>query len=322
MNVKVITYTGNGNNARGITGIGFSSDYIFITNDTGELAVFRFSSQGAGDIAFYVAAAGAETANLIESIDADGFTIGDSNNVNELNAQYYCTCIEDDNGDFLVGNYTGDGTTPRTIDTNCGFTPAMAFTGGENADSWPFCRLESMPVNDSSQFSRLAAYANNKITGLVADGFVVTNQIHVNEDTTVYHYAVMQEVAGHSDFDTYTGNATDDRGITGVDFQPDDIWVHTDQGRDKSQTNKECTDYTMTFCDQEDGRADIIKSIDADGFTITANADINADGEQFDGMCLKEGSTGGPATNAPTGALYGSLVGPFGGPMGPMGGKL
>ena len=29
-----------------------------------------------------------------------------------------------------------------------------------------------------------------------------------------------------------------------------------------------------------------------------------------------------PAANAPTGGLYGSLVGPFGGPMGPMGGKL
>jgi len=297
MNIVVGKYTGDtvGDSSKSITGIGFLPDAVFIVSDLDtEGGVFRLSSQGAGDIAFLVGDAGGETANLIESLDADGFTVGGDSKVNGNGESYYYTCIKDDSTDFLVGSYTGDGGSgQREIDTDCGFTPAMAMVSGENTNGIPYLRTESMPGTDSSKLST-STYESNKVETLIADGFGVNKaQAHTNTSGVVYHYMIMKKVSGATDFNTYTGNSTDDRSITGAGFQPNNVWLFNDDGRPEHYATSEVSDLTMTWDDQDAGKADIIKSLDSDGFTISDDNDVNASGKIYDWVCLKAGSTSG-----------------------------
>ena len=69
------TYAGNGVNATGITGVGFQPDFVLVKGGA-NIAVLRTSSM-AGDLSKAMAGATALAANLVESLDADGFTVGD-----------------------------------------------------------------------------------------------------------------------------------------------------------------------------------------------------------------------------------------------------
>ena len=85
--VAVGTYTGDGNDDRGITGIGFTPLAVFVKGDAAlRQIVYRWGI--AGDKSFLVD--GASFANGIQSLDADGFTVGSDPYVNEnLTVFYY-----------------------------------------------------------------------------------------------------------------------------------------------------------------------------------------------------------------------------------------
>ena len=58
------------------------------------------------------------------------------------------------------------------------------------------------------------------ITSLAADGFTLAAGNRVNAAGITYHYIAWNEIAGLMDTGSYTGNAVDNRNITGVGFQP------------------------------------------------------------------------------------------------------
>ena len=65
----------------------------------------------------------------------------------------------------------------------------------------------------------------NRITSLNADGFSVGSDNTANKNGTIFYYVAFNDVSGIVDANSYTGNGTDNRNITGVGFQPEYVMV-------------------------------------------------------------------------------------------------
>lgn len=85
--VKPLSYTGNGSDDRAITGVGFQPDFTMVKDAAANAMAVRFSTE-TGDNSYLMTASG-EAANIIQSQDADGFTVGTAANVNTNTNTYH-----------------------------------------------------------------------------------------------------------------------------------------------------------------------------------------------------------------------------------------
>lgn len=117
--IKIGTYVGNGGVTQSIAGLGFTPSFIHIqkddvfpyrdsfwrTNTLGDspadAGLYRFGNASAGN--YY-----------IESLDADGFTVGQYDSVNDNGITYFYLAIKNGSS-FRTGTYIGDGIDDREI---------------------------------------------------------------------------------------------------------------------------------------------------------------------------------------------------------------
>ena len=102
-------------------------------------------------------------------------------------------------------------------------------------------------------------------------------------------YTTIKKPSDYFNTKLYTGNGTDNRSITGLDFQPDWVWIKerddtnahyifdSVRGIDKQiQSNSNAAEYDYSG---DPGRT--LKSFDSDGFTLGTGAGVNGSGELF-----------------------------------------
>ena len=146
MQIAALAYTGSGG-AQSITGAGFTPDMVIILNrfSTSNLVTYIGDrvSLGAGTI---WAAANDDSlfgeftigdSNSITSYDADGFSLGSSDRVNDSTKFYLAICLK--GGDqFEVVDKTNNGTTGQVVAHNLASAPIWAFIKqtGEKAGEW------------------------------------------------------------------------------------------------------------------------------------------------------------------------------------------
>lgn len=82
------TYTGNSTDNRNITGIGFSPTWVFIKNNSNQSPVMR-GTTNVGDNSNILTNSIANAVNLIQSLGATSFQVGDSSRVNTSPRIYY-----------------------------------------------------------------------------------------------------------------------------------------------------------------------------------------------------------------------------------------
>ena len=82
------SYTGNATDGRSITGVGFQPDVVIVKSASTGIAVLRTSSMS-GDNTKPMTGATALTANQIQSLTSDGFTVGTDSAVNASSTTYY-----------------------------------------------------------------------------------------------------------------------------------------------------------------------------------------------------------------------------------------
>ncbi len=85
--MSVGSYTGNGEDDRSLSGVGFSPDYLIIKASVNETALHR-STLPTGDSTLTFSAS-ANLANAIQRLEADGFQVGTANAVNGPKTTYY-----------------------------------------------------------------------------------------------------------------------------------------------------------------------------------------------------------------------------------------
>ena len=175
-------YTGDGNDGRLITGVGFQPDIVIIKADAAQTPVIRTSSM-AGDDAKPVLKV-ALASNLIQTLGTDGFTLGTDAKVNTDGVTYYWSAFMANPGEIKVGTYVGNGSA-QAID-GIGFAPeAVIVMAAEDHEM--NIRTSAMPAALAMQLDDEDG-KTNRITSLSADGFTMGKGGQANGNGLIYHY--------------------------------------------------------------------------------------------------------------------------------------
>jgi len=279
------TYTGNStagsNDNRTITGLGFQPDVVIIKSTTTDYTVIRTSTM-AGDNSKQLGnpATGLE-ANVIQSLDSDGFTIGTDNRVNRNGSTYHWTAFKSYAGTMKVGTYTG--TSSSNPITGVGFQPDFVMMIPATA-STSTMRSSAMTNNKTYYVSNADNGFTSGLTSFDANGFTV-NQYQVNNSGTTYHYIAWKAVSGRMAVGSYTGNSSsgsnDNRNITGVGFQPELMII---RGNNYSQgvfhPASLANDNTLDFYNTAVA-SNKIQALQSDGFQVGTDGSVNTNATSY-----------------------------------------
>lgn len=277
------SYTGDAVDNRAITGIGFTPEIVIVKGNNAQVAVLR-SSTMTGDASKPLGGATALTANLIQSLDANGFTLGNDARVNASGIAFQWVAIRTRSDSVVTGNYTGNGAN-RSI-TGLPFSPeyVAVLSAGANAPVERFNGMTSSFRFDSD------AGTTTRITALNANGFSVGTAAEVNTNGTVYHYLAFNDTVGSIKVGSYTGTAADNRNITGVGFQPQYLNLRAnDTATARRGVHRPASlsgDAALGF-DPQANVANVIQAIQADGFQVGTDAAANANGVTYNYLALK-----------------------------------
>ena len=139
----------------------------------------------------------------------------------------------------------------------------------------------SATSGDLSSFFGATAETANYIQALNADGFEIGTNGVVNTAANLYHWFAFKNGSNFAT-NTYTGNATDNRDITGVGFTADLVWVKRSTAVNGvfkgSSLSGDNTQYFANLANV----ADRIQSLISDGFQIGGNqTETNTNGGTY-----------------------------------------
>ena len=272
------SYVGDGTDARGITGLGFQPDFIIIKSESAAYSTVVRTSSMTGDATKALVGGLPIFADGIESLDADGFTVGTDGRVNAGGETYHWTAFSAAAGEMVVGSYTGDGTDDRSV-SGFGLQADYAIVMGEGAHE-SVQRFQDQ-VGDTSLEVGSSAVLTNVIQAFEADGLQIGSDVRVNQSGQEYFYVAWKEVAGKTDFGTYAGDGTDDRSISGVGFQPDYVLVKIEGGGDAIHHPDSLTGDNSLGTGTDGTFADGVQQFTADGFEVGSHITVNWSGQTY-----------------------------------------
>jgi hypothetical protein len=266
------TYTGNAADNRAITGVGFQPDFV-IVKDTGNSEGAARTSSMAGDLTKPMGSLTTLQTDNIQSLDADGFTLGTNNRVNRNGRTYYWSAFKANSQAMRVGTYTGNGTTQSI--TGVGFQPELVILLGNNAQ-----RAVARYSGAARTYGFDASTGvTTGVTAFGADGFSVGAAAEANANGVAYHYVAFNDFANSINVGSYTGNNTDNRSITTPSFQPEFVMVRADDTATGRSANWHPSafagDNTLLFTGTASG-TDRIQAFQATGFQLGLSTDVNA----------------------------------------------
>jgi hypothetical protein len=275
--VRSGTYVGNGVNGRAITGMGFAPDVVLIKANANELGVIRTSTMP-GNVTKSLFFGPYPLVDRIQSLDADGFTVGNNPEVNAAGLNYYWVAFQAAAGELALGTYVGDDADDRNI-TGVGFQPDYVLVLAQSS-SWAWHRYA--PIAGDLSLRIDGATGPNRIQALQADGFQVGADPDVNEGSPAitYHYLAWNVVPGKVNVGSYAGNGVGNRAITGVGFQPEHVLVsrqQTDMTVHKPASTGVSTDSSQSF-GAFSNTVNRIQALQADGFTVGNDFTVNQTG--------------------------------------------
>jgi len=282
------SYFGNGT-SKSITGIPFNPSMVLIKADTANYAVFCTSAMPSNSTA-YMAAATANLAGAILSIDDNGFSVGSNAVVNTNGVSYRWTAFQTDQSEnFAIGAYTGNGQDNRLISA-LGFQPDLVVIKGTGATS-AVLKTSSM-AGDTTAFFSAAADVSNRIKSLDSGGFQVGTSSEVNTAATLYYYCAFKNTAGQFKVGSYTGDGTADNTISGIGFRPAAVWVKRPEASNGAvQRNSNIGADNSQYFTNTANASNEITSLNADDFHVGSANGVNALGTTYRYAAWKNTST-------------------------------
>ena len=271
------TYTGNATDNRTISGLGFRPEAIMILPESASQGVLRTSSMS-GDVSKILNyTAGGLQANLIQSLTGDGFTIGTHASVN-TNAVVYHWIAWGAGADITVGSYSGNGTSQSI--NGIGFQADMMLVAGASTSQ---AAMRSSVSTSTFDFGASTG-VTTAVTTLGSDGFSIGASALANSTSTVYHYVAFNQNSNYFSLGSYTGNATDNRNITGVGFEPEFVFTKKLSAGDfagfKTESSGYATDKGL-FADGFAAAANYIQALQSDGFQVGTGNEVNTSGASY-----------------------------------------
>lgn len=181
-----------------------------------------------------------------------------------------------------VGTYTGTGAalsiTGLGFAMNSGSHTMLIIKGGANLAQVGTSEMGSNKMQDITG----ATPATGRLTSYDSDGFTLSTNVKVNNNTTVYYYLAITDTTGGSfRTGTYAGNATVPRAFTGLGFAPDFLGIWDDLGDTGGwRTSSMATDSYLPY-NAGALLTDRILSLDSDGFTLSFRNEVNGTGRNY-----------------------------------------
>jgi hypothetical protein len=256
---KTVLYTGDGANGRGITGVGFQPDLIWIKNrDAASWHVINDSVRGPNK-ALYSNQIYAENQTIsnpvlgsVLSFDNDGFTLAadpdaNSNNgwntsgnnfvawcwksgglaVTNTNGSITSVVSVNQNAGFSIVSYTGNSSSPVTIGHGLGKKPAFIIVKNRDVTSTWYCYHQSLgPTVRLSLESTAAAFSGTGLwnsTEPSSTVFTTVSDTASNNNGSKHIAYCWAEIEGFSKFGSYVGNGSTDGPFVYCGFKP--AWV-------------------------------------------------------------------------------------------------
>jgi CheY-like chemotaxis protein len=196
---------------------------------------------------------------------------------------------------MTTGKYVADGNDNLAV-TNVGFRPDVVIVKAATVNSISVISTVTMASGYSKKMDGTTAVATNLIKSFTSTGFTVGTDNSVNKKNNDYYYIAFKAWDPSDGFaiGTYNGNGTADTNIDistttssapmSDDFQPDLVIVMS-EGADQvvwtsSPFHVDYANLSMTF--GSDGQiANLIKSLDSNGFTVGDDSRVNASGTTY-----------------------------------------
>jgi hypothetical protein len=274
--LAVGSYVGDGVIGHALAGVGFTPTAVIVKGDNGQQAVMRTATM-TGDASKHLPGADVLQANRIQSLDVDGFTMGNDPEVNRGGDTYYWVAFGDDGlGDFKVGSYIGNGTDNTSI-TGIGFPPDYVIVMSSAANK--VAHRSSAVPGDSTLLFTADGSSSNMIQALQVDGFEIGTDAKVNTNGVQYHYVAWR--ARRMAVGSYLGDGTDDRSITGIGAQPVYVIIKDDSGSNPAAHRPASLlgDQTLSFSGGTYSNG--IQLLQAEGFQLGSDSDVNQLGKTY-----------------------------------------
>ena len=232
--MDVVTWTGNGNSSRSITGFGFSPDLIWIKGRSGtpdHALIDTVRGTGAKVLSSNQTDAENDFGLTVTSFDSGGFTVG-SGSLNfsyaNTNSATYVAWAWDESpiAGMDIVSFTAPASGSTTISHNLGVAPKMIITKNRNAaTNWT--TYHSSATNKDQYLFLNTTNAVLTLTDVwgtsapTSSGFG-SNSSNQGASANVIAY-LFAEVEGFSRFGSYTGNGSADGPFVYCGFRP--RWV-------------------------------------------------------------------------------------------------
>lgn len=297
MQTKCGSYTGTGSSL-GVTGVGFQPDLVIVAAfSTGIAAHFKTTTMGS-TTSIQVRGDTSSVSDAITALDADGFTLGTSGNVNTSGRSYWYFAVRDNGaGDFKIGSFTGDATDGKAI-TGFGFQPNYVLI---KSNSSIVGAAKYSTQSSTTAAMHFGGIDRTDLITITSDGFTVNNGSAnaanlVNVNSTTHWYFAFKEVADFCEVFQYTGNGSDNRDITTPGFEPGFIHIKgtVDGQNPVIRTSAHSGDNSQGWDSAQTSNK--VQSFISTGFQVGTSGDVNTNTSTYNTLVIKEGTNGGGTT--------------------------
>jgi hypothetical protein len=257
---NTLLYTGDGNNTRSITGVGFQPDWVWLKRRSSAqnhrvFDIVRGSTEGLYTNLTDAEGSSQDVNGVLSSFDSDGFsTVNGSsgvNAVNQNNETYVAwnwkaggTAVSNTDGSitssvsantdagFSVVSYTGNGNASETVGHGLNTTPEMVIVKKRSTTSSWYVAHYSLDNSYNYAYhmflNSTTAKSGNDDPYFLGSGNTssVINVLNYNggnggnESGTDYIAYCFADVEGYSRFGSYTGNGSTDGSFVYTGFRP------------------------------------------------------------------------------------------------------
>ncbi len=295
MRIDVGSYTGDGSDPKTIS----------LTNCTGDLSsvtsvifVQTYGPSGQGtcfttdiydtDYASYCYGNGAQIVDLITSLTSGAFDVEGLLNASGVTYAYLVLQYDGTANEIETGQYTGNGLDDQDgLLTYGAWVPDFIQGMSESGSACNFRSDIAISTDMANYWSGGTSRSN--VYQSVNSGYVQLGNrgAHANDDTEVYNYYVLAEIANYFFYGNYTGNGIDDRSITGAGFQPELSWVCDRLGNEPGWRQKDLSAGISGRWRDTAGVSNHIQDLEADGIQVGTDPEANGDTRVYDWLCWK-----------------------------------
>jgi len=267
-------YTGTGNNNNAIVGLGFKPDFLLINSDQyhAQITTSTFPADNTKSMN-----GGSAKTGLIKSLDQDGFTLDDDNDVNKAGKTYNYLALKAEAGVVEMGSYIGNNTDDRNI-TGTSFQPEMVIIISEDNSQKPVYSANTMGADQSMNFLN-SGFVSNRVQGFNSNGFQVGKNNAVNQSGTIYHFVAFRSMPGMVYIGYYTGDGVANR-IIPEPGTGSFVMIKRD-GKNAMHRNRDMPVNSSYSFKNSSSVSNRIKRNTSGGFELGDDNDVNQSGREY-----------------------------------------